>query len=167
MILSGNAIPRDIVFPFKQKTVLIHLGDDELIVERHWDKDLYKGCPRYSYGLSYCGYDVRVKQGFWLWPLKGRLASTIERFKMPLDVVGTVHDKSSWARRMVAVQNTVIEPGWEGYLTLELSNNTWKPIYIPAGVPIAQILFHRIEAPMSIGYQGKYQNQIDAPQEAL
>lgn len=149
MILSANAIPRDIVEPFHPKT------------------QLHYGKSRLSYGLSYCGYDVRIKQGLWLWPLMGRLASTVERFKMPLDVVGTVNDKSSWARRMVAVQNTVIEPGWEGWLTIELSNNSWKPIYIPAGAPIAQILFHRIEQPLSIGYEGKYQGQHDAPQEAL
>ena len=149
MILSANAIPRDIVTPFEPKT------------------NIFYGKRRLSYGLSYCGYDVRIKQGMWLWPLWGRLASTVERFKMPLDVVGTVNDKSSWARRMVAVQNTVIEPGWEGYLTIELSNNSFLPVYIPAGAPIAQILFHRIEAPMNVGYEGKYQNQGDAPQKAL
>lgn len=152
MTLAAQDIPTDIVTPFCQKTEEYHY--------------LQGSVARLTYGLSHCGYDVRIKQGIWLWPLVGRLASTVERFKMPNNVVGRVHDKSSWARRMVAVQNTVIEPGWEGYLTLELSNNSWKPIYIPAGAPIAQILFDELSSPVE-GYSGKYQNQNDGPQKAL
>ena len=132
-----------------------------------------------SFGVSMCGYDVRldeavaVQQGFTV------LASTLEKFDMPKDVVGVVHDKSTNARRGLFVQNTVIEPGWKGFLTLELSflpvihmekngfihpQETW--ISMPEGTPIAQILFHRVDE-MTEGYgDGKYQNQERGPQHA-
>lgn len=132
-----------------------------------------------SYGLSMCGYDVRLDQEVWLRPGHTVLASTLEHFSMPQSVVGIVHDKSTWARRGISVQNTVIEPGWRGYLTLEL---LWSPVLrdgllslqdlgvaenmrLPAGTPIAQILFHRLTETVE-GYSGKYQDQERGPQEA-
>lgn len=116
-----------------------------------------------SYGLAEAGYDIRIKQNIFLHPFsRFSLASTIERFDMPNDLVGIVHDKSTWARRGLSVFNTVIEPGWKGFLTLELVHHGWKPLLIPAGAGIAQVIFHRLEAPASYG-SGKYQNQEDRP----
>jgi dCTP deaminase len=116
-----------------------------------------------SYGMSEAGYDLRIKQSVTLHPLKRfALASTIERFDMPKDLVAIVHDKSTWARRGLSVFNTVIEPDWRGWLTLELVYHGWKPIRIPAGAGIAQAIFHRIEQPASYG-GGKYQDQEDKP----
>jgi dCTP deaminase len=120
-----------------------------------------------SFGLSAAGYDVRVAQSFWLWPFFGRLASTIEHFDMPNDVIGIVHDKSTWARRFVMVQNTVVEPGWKGHLTLELTRFLPWPVRIKAGMPIAQILLHRLDEPTEQPYDGKYQNQANKPVAAI
>ena len=64
------------------------------------------------------------------------------------------------------VQNTVVEPGWKGYLTLELTNHSEVFIEIAAGTPIAQVVFSYIDEP-SEGYNGKYQNQGAYVQEAL
>ena len=64
-----------------------------------------------TYGLGPAGYDVRIAETIWLWPGRFLLASTMEHFDMPNDVMAIVHDKSTWARRGVAVQNTVIEVG--------------------------------------------------------
>lgn len=119
-----------------------------------------------SYGLSAAGYDIRVAESFWLTNKVFRLASSLEQFNMPNDVLGIVHDKSSWARRGVAVQNTVIEPGWRGYLTLELTNHGEQMIWIEQGQPIAQIVFHRLDEPTEIPYSGKYQDQEAGPQSA-
>ncbi len=91
------------------------------------------------------------------------LASTIERFKMPNNLVGIVHDKSTWARRGIAVQNTVIEPGWEGWLTLELTNHGPEPVLLKRGMGISQILFHLLDEPTEIPYEGKYQDQERGP----
>ena len=53
-----------------------------------------------SHGLSEAGYDLRIKQAITLHPLKRfAIASTVERFEMPSDLVAIVHDKSTWARR--------------------------------------------------------------------
>lgn len=119
-----------------------------------------------SHGLSACGYDVRCDQWFELGPGDFMLLSTMERFVMPNDVVGIVHDKSTWARRGLAVQNTVIEPGWSGYLTLEVTNHGSETIQCWSGVGIAQIVFHRLDEPTETPYDGKYQNQERGPQRA-
>jgi len=119
-----------------------------------------------SYGLGEAGYDLRIKQTVTLHPLRRfALASTIERFDMPKNLVAIVHDKSTWARRGLSVFNTVIEPGWRGWLTLELIYHGWKPLHIPAGAGIAQAIFHELIEPASYG-GGKYQDQPDQPVEA-
>lgn len=116
-----------------------------------------------SWGMSEAGYDVRISQSMWLFPgRRFRLASTIERFKMPTDLVAIIHDKSTWARRGLSVQNTVAEPGWEGWLTLELIYYGWRPLFVPKGAGIAQAIFHRLENLANYG-NGKYQMQENRP----
>jgi dCTP deaminase len=117
-----------------------------------------------TYGCGPAGYDVRIAESLHLVPGEFCLASTMECFSMPDDVLGVVHDKSTWARRGLFVQNTVIEPGWTGYLTLELTVS--RRISVSSGDPIAQIIFHRLEAPTDSPYRGKYQNQAAGPQIA-
>ena len=109
---------------------------------------------------------MRIAEDVFLWPGRFILASTVEYFDMPNDLVGIVHDKSTWARRGLAVQNTVIEPGWRGYLTLELTMHAWRFQRIRAGTGIAQIMFHRLDQPAEKPYSGKYQNQERGPQPA-
>ena len=77
-----------------------------------------------------------------------------------------MHDKSSWARRGIAVQNTLFDPGWSGYATLELSNHGQEIVTITAGDPIAQIVFHMLDQATEQPYQGKYQDQEAGPQPA-
>ena len=116
-----------------------------------------------SYGLTEAGYDVRIKQEVRLNPQnKFVLASTIERFEMPNHLVGVVHDKSTWARQGLSVFNTLLEPKWEGYLTLELVYHGNGELLIPAGAGIAQVLFHSLLQEASYA-DGKYQNQPDEP----
>lgn len=136
-----------------------------------------------TYGLSEAGYDIRIKQRIVFSNLysqrtvhisdvieghtkPGRfiLASAIEKFDMPNDLVGIVHDKSTWARRGLSVFNTVIEPGWKGYLTLELVYHGEEDLVIPAGAGIAQVVFHRTAEVRP--YTGRYQNQEDNPVSA-
>lgn len=140
-----------------------------------------------SYGLAEVGYDIRLKQdvrfkpiqrlggrmGFHCWQDEfnhsegvGRfvIASAIEEFDMPKDLMAIVHDKSTWARRGLSVFNTVIEPGWRGFLTLELVYHGQGELYIPSGSGIAQVVFHKLASHAS--YQGKYQDQADEPVEA-
>ncbi len=119
-----------------------------------------------SYGLSSCGYDVTIDNLYILEPGDFVLAATIERFHMPINICAVVHDKSSWARRGLCVQNTVFEPGWFGYATLELTNHSKDVLYIGKGTPIAQVMFHMLDMPTSQPYKGKYQNQEAGPQKS-
>ena len=122
-----------------------------------------------TFGCGPAGYDVRVEfdddgtlKEVELNPGQFLLASTIERFTMPVDVMGIVHDKSTWARRGLACQNTVIEPGWRGFLTLELTNHGTETLLLKRGMPIAQIIFHEVTVG-SGKYTGKYQDQGRGP----
>lgn len=132
-----------------------------------------------SHGLGEAGYDIRLKQTIEFRQghtgphvyvddvaRSGRfcIASAIEEFDMPDYLVGIVHDKSTWARRGLSVFNTVIEPGWKGFLTLELVYHGSDFLLIPAGAGIAQVIFHHTVDNAS--YDGKYQNQEDRPVEA-
>lgn len=119
-----------------------------------------------TYGVGPAGYDVRIAEDHELWTQDFVLASIIEHIVMPTYVIGIVHDKSTWARRGLTVQNTVIEPGWRGFLTLELTNHGVEKIRISAGTPIAQIVFHRLDEPAANPYEGKYQDQEAGPQPA-
>jgi dCTP deaminase len=120
-----------------------------------------------TYGLGPAGYDVRIAEKVLLKPGAFALASTIERFTMNPDVIGFVHDKSTWARKGLTVQNTVIEPGWQGWLTLELTNHGYSELLIEAGSPIAQVIFHLLPEETDLPYGGKYQNQQRGPQPAI
>lgn len=144
-----------------------------------------------SYGLTELGYDVRLAENIHFVPranvtervivgsfpefsgkylaehyVAGRfiLGSTMEEFDMPADMMAMVKDKSSWARKGVSVFNTVINPGQKGFITLELVFNGEEEIFIPAGTPIAQIIFQMVCHPVT--YDGKYQNQQAGPQQA-
>lgn len=120
-----------------------------------------------TFGLSSCGYDIRLAESMWLWPFWGRLGSGMERFSMPNDLCAEVKDKSTNARLFVLVQNTIIEPGWSGYLTLELTRFKPWPIFLKKGTPIAQIVFKTLDEPTEMAYSGKYQDQKAGAQPAI
>ena len=116
-----------------------------------------------TFGLGPCSYDVRSKARVYL-PAGGRaLASTIEKFCIPPFICGTVMDKSSNARVFVSAFNTHIDPGWRGYLTVELVNLDSVDHEWEAGDPLCQIRFDALDEPTIMPYQGKYQDQQDMP----
>ena len=120
-----------------------------------------------TYGVGPAGYDLRIKEDVSLDPGGFVLASCLEEFSMPGNLLGVVHDKSTWARLGLCVQNTVIEPGWCGYLTIELTNHSKQQLHIKAGTPICQVVFHILDKPTEAPYNGKYQNQKEGVQEAI
>lgn len=138
MILSGQSIRRrGIITPFHERTRQLGM----------------------TYGLGPAGYDVRIAEEIVIPRGGARLASTVEHFRMPADLLARVADKSTWARQFIAVQNTIIEPGWRGHLTLEISNHSDSEILIASGSPIAQIIFEILDEPTERPYDGKYQDQ--------
>ncbi len=120
-----------------------------------------------SYGLTECGYDIRIAQDVTMF--FGRrfvLASSVEYFSLPPDLMGRVLNKSTWARRGIdASMTTNIEPGWRGFLTIELRYSGWAPITLRKGMGIAQVIFERVLNPVC--YVGKYQDQASRPVPAM
>jgi dCTP deaminase len=144
-----------------------------------------------SYGLSSFGYDARVSNDFKVFtnvdsvivdpknfknnsfvsrkvdeciipPNSFALASTVEYFKIPNDVLVICLGKSTYARCGIIVNVTPLEPGWEGYVTLEFSNTTPLPAKIYANEGAAQFIFLKgNEVPEKTYAQrnGKYMKQ--------
>jgi len=150
-----------------------------------------KGQNIISYGLSSYGYDARVSDEFMIFtnvdnaivdpknfdkqsfverktdvcvipPNSFVLARTVEYFKIPKDVLVICLGKSTYARCGLIVNVTPLEPGWEGHVTLEISNTTPLPAKVYANEGIAQFLFYRGESPCEVTYAdrgGKYMKQ--------
>lgn len=144
-----------------------------------------------SYGVSSYGYDIRCSNVFKIFtninnsivdpkkfddksfidfvgdvciipPNSFALTHTIEKVKMPRNVLAICVGKSTYARCGIIVNVTPIEPEWEGHITLELSNTTTLPAKIYANEGIAQLIFLGSDEDCDISYKdrnGKYQNQ--------
>ena len=153
--------------------------------------DAQKGEKNISYGLSSYGYDARVSNEFKIFtdvnsaivdpknfssnsfvsrksdqciipPNSFALASTVEYFKIPKDVLVICLGKSTYARCGIIVNVTPLEPGWEGYVTLEFSNTTPLPAKIYANEGAAQFIFLKGNEVPEITYEqrnGKYMKQ--------
>ena len=91
------------------------------------------------------------------------LAETVEAFKIPRDVLCLCVGKSTYARCGIIVNVTPLEPTWQGFLTLEISNTTPLPAKIYANEGIAQLIFFQGDEEPETAYadrKGKYQNQV-------
>src|ERR1700752_2741792 len=144
-----------------------------------------------SFGVSSYGYDVRVGDEFKVFtnvfntvvdpknfdpksfvdikadvciipPNSFALASTIEYFRIPRDILTVCLGKSTYARCGIIVNVTPFEPEWEGHVTIEISNTTPLPAKIYANEGIAQVLFFQSDEVCLRSYKdkkGKYQAQ--------
>jgi dCTP deaminase len=144
-----------------------------------------------SYGLSSYGYDARVGREFKIFtnvdsaivdpkafstqsfvdretdvcivpPNSFALATTIEYFRVPRDVLVICLGKSTYARCGIIVNVTPLEPEWEGHVTIEISNTTPLPARIYANEGVCQFLFFKGEQPCEVSYadrKGKYMRQ--------
>ena len=101
---------------------------------------------------------------FILHPGEFVLGSTLERVALPNDLVARLEGKSSLGRLGLLIHSTAgyVDPGWDGYLTLELSNVANLPITLYPGMKIGQISFFRLTTEAETPYGGagsKYQGQ--------
>jgi len=90
------------------------------------------------------------------------LSRTIEYIKIPRHLIGLMTVKSTYARCGLVSPPTVLEPEWEGYITIEISNTTPLPARIYANEGVAQVLFLQADALCEVSYldrKGKYQGQ--------
>jgi len=109
---------------------------------------------------------VEEDDPFILHPGEFVLGSTIERVALPDDLVGRLEGKSSLGRLGLLIHSTAgfVDAGWDGQLTLELSNVASLPITLYAGMKIGQISFMRMTTPADNPYGtselgSKYQGQ--------
>ena len=144
-----------------------------------------------SFGLSSYGYDARVSNEFKIFtnvnsglvdpknfkkesfvtrigkeciipPNSFALASTMEYFKIPENVLVICLGKSTYARCGIIVNVTPLEPGWEGHVTLEFSNTTPLPAKIYANEGVAQFIFIKGNEKPEVSYakrKGKYKKK--------
>lgn len=106
--------------------------------------------------------DVSGKEYCIIPPNSFALARSIEKIKVPDDVLVVCLGKSTYARCGIIVNVTPLEPGWEGYITLEFSNTTPLPAKIYAYEGVAQLLFFESDERCETTYRernGKYQHQ--------
>lgn len=98
------------------------------------------------------------------------LAATIERFDLPTTIATTFLGKSTLVRCAVFPLVTPAEPGWRGYLTLELANLSRFPARFYAGEGIGQMLFWQLDSEPALPYgangTASYQDQAEGPQTA-
>ncbi|NIR42948.1 MAG: dCTP deaminase [Gemmatimonadetes bacterium] len=144
-----------------------------------------------SYGVSSYGYDMRVARHFRVFtnvnsaivdpknfddrsfveqegdiciipPNSFALATSVEYFRIPRNVMTICVGKSTYARCGIITNVTPFEPEWEGHVTLEISNTTPLPARIYAEEGISQVLFFESDEPCQTSYadkDGKYQRQ--------
>ncbi len=144
-----------------------------------------------SYGLSSYGYDIRIADEFKIFtnvhsavvdpkafnprsmvnfqgevciipPNSFVLARSVEYIRVPRDVLVLCIGKSTYARCGIIVNVTPLEPEWEGYITIEISNTTPLPAKVYAYEGIAQLIFLEADEVCEVSYadkKGKYQGQ--------
>ena len=144
-----------------------------------------------SFGVSSYGYDIRLADEFKIFTnvnatvidpknidqrnfidFKGEsciiphnsfvLARSVEYFKIPRDILALCFGKSTYARCGIVVNVTPLEPEWEGYITISISNTSPLPTKIYANEGIAQAIFLEASEVCQISYadkKGKYQKQ--------
>lgn len=112
--------------------------------------------------------EATVGEPFVLHPGEFALGATVERIGLTTDIVARLEGKSSLGRLGLLIHSTAgyIDPGWNGTLTLELSNVANLPIVLTPGMAIGQISFMRMTTPVdrpygSPGLGSKYQGQVE------
>ena len=111
--------------------------------------------------------EIDDEQPFILHPGEFVLGSTLERISVPIDLVARLEGKSSLGRLGLLIHSTAgfVDAGWDGQLTLELSNVANLPITLYAGMKIGQISFQQMTTEADNPYGSaaigsKYQHQV-------
>jgi dCTP deaminase len=147
-------------------SVDLHLGADFQVFRN----------SRYAYidpSLEQAGLTERVDaspdEPFVLHPGEFVLGTTLERVTLPDDIVARLEGKSSLGRLGLLIHSTAgyVDPGWDGRLTLELSNVANLPIVLTPGMEVGQISFSQMTTPVdrpygSPGLGSHYQGQHEA-----
>jgi len=177
MVLSDHTIRQFVasgrirIEPFdpadvQPSSVDLHLGSDFQVFRN--SRYPYIDPSREQSGLTE-RVDASPEEPFVLHPGEFVLGTTSERITLPDDVVARLEGKSSLGRLGLLIHSTAgyVDPGWDGRLTLELSNVANLPIVLTPGMKIGQISFAQMTTPVdrpygSSGLGSKYQGQTEA-----
>ena len=177
MVLSDHSIRLELaagrividpveVDDIQPSSVDLHLGGDFQVFRN--SRYPYIDPARAQEGLTE-QVTASVEEPFVLHPGEFVLGTTVERIGLPDDIVGRLEGKSSLGRLGLLIHSTAgyVDPGWDGRLTLELSNVANLPIVLTPGMKIGQISFSEMTTPVDRPYGhpelgSKYQGQDEA-----
>jgi dCTP deaminase len=132
-------------------SVDLHLGEDFQVFRN--SRYPYIDPAREQPGLTE-RVTASVEEPFVLHPGEFVLGTTVERIALPDDIVGRLEGKSSLGRLGLLIHSTAgyVDPGWDGRLTLELSNVANLPILLVPGMEIGQISFAQMTSAVDRPY---------------
>lgn len=182
MVLSDHSILEEIeaghivIEPYDRNAVQpssvdLKLGNDFRVFEysTHRYIDPYARDIDYTKSCSVADGDAFV-----LHPGEFALGTTFERVALPNNIVGRLEGKSTLGRLGLMIHSTAgyVDPGWDGFLTLELANVANLPILLYPGMRIGQISFTYMSTPVDVPYGSPrlgshYQGQRGATPSAL
>ena len=139
-------------------SVDLHLAKEFIIPREHYEWGGWAQDPYKQEDIDVAFGSVHNWDEFVLGSLEFALAATSEVVCLGNEIAAEVSGKSSLARLGLVVHVTAgfIDPGFEGPITLELFNCSPNAILLTPGMPIAQLVFTRLDTPASPGYAGKY-----------
>ncbi len=162
MILSDRTILRLIregkivIEPFDESligpsSIDLRLGDEFVVFERTKLSVIDPKTPIEEYTKR---IKVDKSEGFVIHPGEFVLATTLEYIKLPDDIAARIEGRSSIARLGLIVHSTggFVDAGFEGQLTLEMSNINRIPIKVYPGMRIAQLAFIKQDSPSEVPY---------------
>ncbi len=153
MLKSGELV----IDPIKEESIQpasvdCYLGNHFLVVD-HNHMDMITMDSEIKYREVECD-QITIPANSFL------LATTKEYFKLPNNIMAMVEGRSSIGRTGLFIQNAgLVDPGFEGNITLELYNANSLPIKLKSGRRICQLVFYQMDQEVENPYRGKYQGQ--------
>lgn len=103
-------------------------------------------------------YTIEEGEEFIIHPHEHVLLHTLEYIKLPVDLMGFVNLRSSYARVGLTIPPTIIDANFEGELTIELVGGDF-PVKLYHGDRFLHVVFAKLSSVVEKPYQGKYQRQ--------
>ena len=174
MVLSDQDIFEEIkrgelfINPYRESSIQpasydLHLGNEFIeFKESEFNKDMFDKEDEY---IQKC---TILNDAFYIYPLSFVLATTEEWISLPPHLTAFIEGRSSVGRKGLFIHNAgYIDPGFEGRITLELFNATNRPITVPIGMRICQMVIMTLTSPAENPYEGKYQGQHTVTESKL
>lgn len=174
MILSAADLQREIkqgtlnIEPFSEETIRengVDLRLSESVMRlREVDKIFELQSPKYE--------ELYVKENIANTLLLGRfekvLVATLEKISLPNNLMAFCQLRSTFSRAGVSIPPTVVDAGFAGNLTIQLSGGPF-PVRIPLKTRFLHLVFAELKTPLTKGYEGKYKNDsgVAAPKTDL